>query len=363
MEFNNSNKQKDIKENNINKITNSAIDSNLPAEAVIAGFPTIEEWESATKEAILSYKDYLSFVEFSKEGIPKDRWLKIKESGFYSYNDWIEAHNEGFTTKREWDDWQELKDSGFVDIDLFYETKNIGFMQTNLRKSFLELLKVAKKSGFDTFLEWKEAKNWNIDNKQDWDLVKEFSIQSIKEFELFKELVEKVENLLNELLPNQEITVDRIFELIDEEYNFDHKKTPNKQIVYKTFSKELFEEILQKGIRYEASNSSRYRFSRLTNIFMRSNSEKQANVQSEPRVFGFQCPNCHNSIPKTSSFCPDCGEKLLKCLICQTILTDATIGTCPHCNTKFHLNHLKEAIKVYGQCPKCKNNLKEFEIV
>lgn len=78
----------------------------------------------------------------------------------------------------------------------------------------------------------------------------------------------------------------------------------------------------------------------------------------------FQCLNCHNQIPKSSTFCPDCGYKVERCPICKGPFTrQDDLIHCPYCQESFHKNHLLETIKIHGSCPHCSHELKDFDVL
>ena len=292
--------------------------------------------------------------------------MKAKIGGFKTFDDWIQAQNEGFDTKLDWDDWNEIKKSGFSDLDLFNETKNIRFYQNDLRKAFLSSLKLAKKGGFISFQAWKDAQKWKIDSYAEWLLVRELNLQSLEEFHLVKQFEAKLGSLLNELFPNQELPLLRLIEIFAEDYKYDHSKTGSKDIVYSSVTKQRFEELLEKTIKFIILDRDNYKYSRLTNSIFKIFPVQSVSIstpQTQKNSDQFQCPNCHNKISKTNSFCQFCGQKIEKCPICQLPLITDSPSSCPQCNSKFHLNHLQEVIKVTGKCPVCKTNLQEHQIL
>ena len=84
----------------------------------------------------------------------------------------------------------------------------------------------------------------------------------------------------------------------------------------------------------------------------------------EQPVATIRCPNCNNQIDKNSKFCPDCGTVIVHCNLCKSIIDSMDQkASCPHCKNYFHLNHLRETVKVTGKCPTCKESLQDHEIV
>ena len=71
---------------------------------------------------------------------------------------------------------------------------------------------MAKKGGFNSIQTWKEAEKWNINDFDEWQFVNALSLQNVEEYELVKELQKKFLILLDELYPNQEISLNIILE-------------------------------------------------------------------------------------------------------------------------------------------------------
>ncbi|MFX1294420.1 MAG: zinc ribbon domain-containing protein [Promethearchaeota archaeon] len=70
------------------------------------------------------------------------------------------------------------------------------------------------------------------------------------------------------------------------------------------------------------------------------------------------CPSCGSKIDATQIICPNCGQELPKCVICNLIIQDDnSIETCPECGAIGHKAHFREWVHVKGFCPICKKNL------
>ena len=66
------------------------------------------------------------------------------------------------------------------------------------------------------------------------------------------------------------------------------------------------------------------------------------------------CLHCQQSVPSNKDLCQNCGQPLPVCQICNDqIKTDEELVTCSHCNTHFHLAHIKEWCKENKNCPVC----------
>ncbi len=75
------------------------------------------------------------------------------------------------------------------------------------------------------------------------------------------------------------------------------------------------------------------------------------------------CPGCGKAIPHDANFCPHCGFKLERCIVCNLPLGKGKIIRCPYCSGPAHRDHLLEYIKVKGGCPICGKKLKKDELV
>ena len=327
----------------------------------------IEEDNASTNE--IYSKEIHTFQNNIEQNNTDSQISKTKEStlmkkgGFSDIDDWNNARNEGFDSKEDWDEWQEIKKTGFTDIDLFYESKNIRFYQKSLRKAFLKELKLASKGGFSSYQEWNEAKKWDISDFQDWEIIKKFNFNSKEEFLLFRKFKSKIEFYLAELLPNQETTVSKIIEIICQDLNVNLQSFGSTAIIYNGFTKERFETILRNAISDISIESDYFKYSRLKDTIIRVSSTSSLDIFSRKANQDIKCPKCNNYLSKTVTFCPECGQKIDKCPICKiALLTDAT-GSCPKCEGEFHLNHLKEVLKISGKCPICNFRMQEFEIV
>ncbi|MEX2722496.1 MAG: zinc ribbon domain-containing protein [Candidatus Freyarchaeota archaeon] len=75
------------------------------------------------------------------------------------------------------------------------------------------------------------------------------------------------------------------------------------------------------------------------------------------------CPGCGEALREDANFCPYCGFKLEKCIVCNFRLSKGKILKCPYCSGQAHRDHLLEYVKVKGQCPSCGKELKEYDLV
>jgi len=80
--------------------------------------------------------------------------------------------------------------------------------------------------------------------------------------------------------------------------------------------------------------------------------DKLMNFTSKTKVY--TCYVCGKPIEKSNSICSQCGNTVIKCIVCKLpINKDAQIGQCPLCKSNAHFSHLYEWIKTQGKCPHC----------
>jgi endogenous inhibitor of DNA gyrase (YacG/DUF329 family) len=78
----------------------------------------------------------------------------------------------------------------------------------------------------------------------------------------------------------------------------------------------------------------------------------------------FDCPGCGKALYEESNFCPYCGFKLEKCMVCNLIIDKyQEISKCPHCASLAHRDHLLEYLKIKAHCPMCGKELKRGDVV
>ncbi|MFW9992654.1 MAG: RING finger protein [Candidatus Odinarchaeota archaeon] len=79
---------------------------------------------------------------------------------------------------------------------------------------------------------------------------------------------------------------------------------------------------------------------------------------------GDTCWSCGKLLAVESMTCRSCGERRLICSICRkNIDREDRIGACPACGNHFHYPHLREAVKVTGVCPTCRNRVRMEEVI
>lgn len=77
-------------------------------------------------------------------------------------------------------------------------------------------------------------------------------------------------------------------------------------------------------------------------------------VESYKQFKFYMCYYCGNPIEKDSEKCLSYQKELLQCNIYKLPISfGEEIGICDLCETKCHLSHLQEWVKVQGKCPNC----------
>ena len=70
------------------------------------------------------------------------------------------------------------------------------------------------------------------------------------------------------------------------------------------------------------------------------------------------CPKCNAINSKTSSYCMSCQHAFSICMVCKDIIDGDQEASCPNCNNKAHLNHIRKWLEIKPECPYCKHNWK-----
>ncbi|MFQ5979341.1 MAG: zinc ribbon domain-containing protein [Candidatus Heimdallarchaeota archaeon] len=77
----------------------------------------------------------------------------------------------------------------------------------------------------------------------------------------------------------------------------------------------------------------------------------------------YDCPHCGFRVSFQMSQCPICDQALTVCGIChRAIVMEQLIARCPACAGLFHVDHLREWLKIHGSCPTCQHDLPESAI-
>lgn len=76
------------------------------------------------------------------------------------------------------------------------------------------------------------------------------------------------------------------------------------------------------------------------------------------------CPGCGKALNKEDNFCPYCGFKLEKCMVCNLLIDKyQEIIKCSYCASLAHRDHLLEYLKIKTRCPMCGKELKREDVV
>ncbi|NHJ49265.1 MAG: hypothetical protein FK733_15865 [Asgard group archaeon] len=76
------------------------------------------------------------------------------------------------------------------------------------------------------------------------------------------------------------------------------------------------------------------------------------------------CFYCNATLDTDSIYCSNCKKKMPKCSVCKrAIFASEQVAMCPNCQAKAHEIHILEWLKTIGNCPNCKHNLLENQLV
>jgi DNA-binding transcriptional regulator GbsR (MarR family) len=76
------------------------------------------------------------------------------------------------------------------------------------------------------------------------------------------------------------------------------------------------------------------------------------------------CYYCEAEFEGDLTKCPNCNKDLPKCSVCKRlILAKQSVVLCPKCKEPAHETHLKEWVKSIGNCPSCKQQILESNLV
>ena len=71
------------------------------------------------------------------------------------------------------------------------------------------------------------------------------------------------------------------------------------------------------------------------------------------------CYYCGAEMPVSAKTCPNCGNKIPICPICDVLIqAGERTSQCPHCRTLFHKEHLDTWLMVRSICPVCRKKLR-----
>ncbi|MFQ5980673.1 MAG: RING finger domain-containing protein [Candidatus Heimdallarchaeota archaeon] len=76
------------------------------------------------------------------------------------------------------------------------------------------------------------------------------------------------------------------------------------------------------------------------------------------------CFSCGEPYDPEHKFCTECGKPISRCKICRGVVGFGdTLSQCPHCQNEFHYEHVREWLKVSGDCPVCRQRIREAELI
>jgi hypothetical protein len=153
---------------------------------------------------------------------------------------------------------------------------------------------------------------------------------------------------INEIEPNLQVTIQAI-ESIEFENNMVQLNELSKDL---RLSKEDFINnlsiLIARGY-YDGHYDGKY-FRKTKQLFR---------VKAKP-----QCFECNEIIKEINNPCPKCNALLPLCTVCKgALLVSDFIVACPYCKHESHSTHIKEWLKIKGECPICKNSLNSSQLI
>jgi len=198
---------------------------------------------------------------------------------------------------------------------------------------------------------------------------------------LQKELVYNVVfDLLNKFQPNIQVPLSRIMELtsptinteiafLKKNFRVEPTRTKNRapqpprqnKPIQWDITKEFYEETLREIVKNDDLSGE---FFPLEQVFVKKDGKERYSLTVSSRTKSYICYNCGMPIEKENTKCSSCGKEILKCNVCKLPISfGEETGTCKFCESKGHLSHLQEWLKIKGTCPTCQKKLTIDEIV
>lgn len=82
-------------------------------------------------------------------------------------------------------------------------------------------------------------------------------------------------------------------------------------------------------------------------------SKRERLIREAASVF-YSCRHCGYPIDKDSIMCEDCGEEVLRCVVCKLpVSLGDGIGQCSLCQAQGHIDHMQEWVSEKNKCPYC----------
>ena len=124
-------------------------------------------------------------------------------------------------------------------------------------------------------------------------------------------------------------------------------------------SKDVVEELI-KVILIEKPDLGEYK--ELEQVFIKSIGTDKifAELLNKPISFAkyYTCFYCGQPIDKKDKNCSSCEKEVIYCSVCKLNINFADlVGQCTLCESKGHLSHLQEWLKIKGKCPNCLQEL------
>ncbi len=150
--------------------------------------------------------------------------------------------------------------------------------------------------------------------------------------------------------PNIQVPLPRIIELTTPVIL---EKISNKdfQIRSDSITKELYDQLIKDIIVNEDISGDYFE---LEQVFVRKDGKEQYSLTASTFSKSYLCYNCGMPVEKDATTCPSCNQEILRCNVCKLPISfGEEAGKCSLCESKGHMSHFQEWVKVKGKCPTC----------
>jgi len=189
-----------------------------------------------------------------------------------------------------------------------------------------------------------------------WKTLQTFTDKEEEKILYQKELIYSVlYNILIKFQPNIQVPLPRIAELATPILTKQFHENNYAGLHIQNVTKELYDEVLKEII---AKDDITGEYFELEQVFVRKEGKEVYSLTSSSYSKKYNCNNCGMPIEKEDKTCSGCNKEILKCNVCKLPISfGEAAGKCSLCETKGHLSHLQEWVKIKGKCPTCQKKL------
>lgn len=157
--------------------------------------------------------------------------------------------------------------------------------------------------------------------------------------------------VLTNVQPGIQVPLTRIIELSDEPYFAHAEEMRSYGIDLHKYSSEVYIELIQEIITNKNIQGKYFEYEQ---VFVREGKESTPALAPVAMSKNYLCHNCGTPIEKDTKTCSACKKEIPKCNVCKLPISfGEDAGKCSLCESKGHLVHFQEWVKVKGKCPTC----------